>query len=118
MIFRHGHNCADGPLVCVIPGDDAAPEVVQPTVELLHDLVPGIRFREALSGRAAEEKYGDPFPKETRQLISAADCTVFGASGGPSRAVPEPSSSKKIPSRYDSSAARRPHLGPEAFSRQ
>jgi isocitrate/isopropylmalate dehydrogenase len=50
-------------------------------------MVPGIRFREALSGRAAEEKYGDPFPKETRQAISAADCTFFGASGGPSRPV-------------------------------
>lgn len=87
MIFRHGHNCADGPLVCVIAGDDAAPEVVRPTVELLHELVPGIRFREALGGREAEAKYGDPFPKETRQLISAADCTFFGASGGPSRPI-------------------------------
>jgi isocitrate/isopropylmalate dehydrogenase len=87
MNFRHGHNCANGPLVCVIPGDDAAPEVVLPTVELLHEMVPGIRFREALSGRAAQEKYGDPFPQETRQAISAADCTFFGASGGPSRPV-------------------------------
>ncbi|MEO7020755.1 MAG: isocitrate/isopropylmalate family dehydrogenase, partial [Ktedonobacteraceae bacterium] len=87
MNFRHGHSCADGPLVCVIPGDDAAPEVVRPTVELLHELVPGIRFREALSGREAQEKLGDPFPKETRQAISAADCTVFGSSGGPSRPV-------------------------------
>lgn len=87
MIFRHGHACADGPLVCVIAGDDAAPEVVRPTVALLHELVPGIRFREALSGREAQEKYGDPFPKETRQAISAADCTFFGASGGPSRPV-------------------------------
>ncbi len=87
MNFRHGHGCSDGPLVCVIPGDDAAPEVVLPTVELLHELTPGIRFREALSGRAAQEKYGDPFPKETRLAISAADCTFFGASGGPSRPV-------------------------------
>jgi 3-isopropylmalate dehydrogenase len=87
MNFRHGHNCTDGPLVCVIAGDDAAPEVVYPTVELLHELVPGIRFHEALSGKAAEEQYGDPFPKETRQAISAADCTFFGASGGPSRPV-------------------------------
>lgn len=87
MNFRHGHSCADGPLVCVIPGDDAAPEVVRPTIALLHELVPGIRFREALSGREAQEKFGDPFPKETRQAISVADCTVFGASGGPSRPV-------------------------------
>lgn len=87
MIFRHGHNCADGPLVCVVPGDDAAPEVVRPVVALLQRLVPGIRFREALSGNEAQAKYGDPFPKETRQAISAADCTFFGASGGPSRPV-------------------------------
>ncbi|HET8843843.1 MAG TPA: hypothetical protein VFN35_20435, partial [Ktedonobacteraceae bacterium] len=87
MNFRHGHNCTDGPLVCVIPGDDAAPEVVLPTVELLHELVPGIRFREAVSGRAAEEQFGEPFPRQTRQAISAADCTFFGASGGPSRPV-------------------------------
>ena len=79
ITFRHGHNCANGPLVCVIPGDDAAPEVVLPTVELLHALVPGIRFREAISGRAAEAKFGDPFPKETRQAIGAADCTFFGS---------------------------------------
>jgi isocitrate/isopropylmalate dehydrogenase len=87
ITFRHGHNCADGPLVCVIPGDDAAPEVVRPTVELLHELVPGIRFREAISGREAQEQTGDPFPKATRQAIGAADCTFFGASGGPSRPV-------------------------------
>jgi 3-isopropylmalate dehydrogenase len=87
MNFRHGHACLDGPLVCIIPGDDAAPEVVQPTVELLHAMVPSIRFRQALSGQAAQEKYGNPFPKETRQAIAAADCTFFGASGGPSDAV-------------------------------
>lgn len=83
MTFRHGHACADGPLVCVIAGDDAAPEVVLPTVELLHKLAPGIRFREAPGGRAAQEQYGDPCPKETRRLISAADCTFLGASGEP-----------------------------------
>lgn len=87
MTFRHGHACTDGPLVCVIAGDDAAPEVVLPTVALLHELVPGIRFREASGGRAAEEKYGDPFPKETRQLIVAADCTFSGASGEAGRPI-------------------------------
>ncbi|HTK10546.1 MAG TPA: isocitrate/isopropylmalate family dehydrogenase [Ktedonobacteraceae bacterium] len=87
MNFRHGHACMDGPLVCVIAGDDAAPEVVLPTVALLHKMIPSIRFREALSGQAAQEKYGDPFPKQTRQAIGAADCTFFGGSGGPSDPV-------------------------------
>jgi hypothetical protein len=39
------------PSVCVLPGDDAAPEVVRPTVEILRLLAPDIRFTEALCGR-------------------------------------------------------------------
>ena len=75
------------PTVCVIAGDDAAPEVMRPTVEILRLLAPDIRFVEALSGREALEHYGDAFPDETRERIDAADCTLFGASGGPSRPV-------------------------------
>ncbi len=75
------------PTVCVIAGDDAAPEVMRPTVEILRLLAPTIHFVEASSGREALERYGDAFPDETRQAIDAADCTLFGASGGPSRPV-------------------------------
>lgn len=75
------------PAVCVIAGDDAAPEVMRPTVEILRLLAPGIRFVETLSGREALEHYGDAFPSETREGIDAADCTLFGASGGPSRPI-------------------------------
>lgn len=75
------------PTVCVIAGDDAAPEVMRPTVELLHSLAPDIRFVEALSGREALERHGKTFPAETQAAIDAADCTLFGASGGPSRPI-------------------------------
>jgi 3-isopropylmalate dehydrogenase len=75
------------PTVCVIPGDDAAPEVMRPTVEILRSLVPTIRFIEAVCGREAQERYETPFPDETRQAIDNADCTLFGASGGPSRPI-------------------------------
>ncbi len=75
------------PTVCVIAGDDAAPEVMRPTVEILRILAPDICFIEALSGREAQGDYGDTFPDETREKIDAADCTLFGASGGPSRPV-------------------------------
>ena len=75
------------PIVCVIAGDDAAPEVVRPTVEILRTLAPSLRFTEALPGREAQAQYGETFPAQTRELIDAADCTLFGASGGPSRPI-------------------------------
>lgn len=82
MNSRHVQS---SPNVCVIAGDDAAPEVMRPTVEILRLLAPDISFVEALSGREALEHYGEAFPGETRERIDAADCTLFGASGGPSR---------------------------------
>jgi len=81
------HMPSEPPTVCVVAGDDAAPEVVQPTVEVLRLLVPELRFVEVLSGREAVAMYGDAFPGETRNAIDGADCTLFGASGGPSRPI-------------------------------
>lgn len=75
------------PHVCVIGGDDAAPEAMRPTVELLRELAPDIRFVETPGGREAQERYGEPFPAEIRAAIDAADCTLFGATGGPSRPI-------------------------------
>jgi 3-isopropylmalate dehydrogenase len=78
---------AEPPTVCVVVGDDAAPEVVRPTVELLHRLAPDLRFVEGISGREAQAQCGETFPAATRALIDSAACTLFGASGGPSRPV-------------------------------
>jgi isocitrate/isopropylmalate dehydrogenase len=75
------------PVVCVIAGDDAAPEVMHPTVEILRSLTHNIHFVEALSWREAIQQYGEVFPVATRRAIDDADCTLFGASGGPSRPV-------------------------------
>ncbi len=89
MSFAHfeRRSSASPPTVCVIPGDDAAPEVMRPTVEILRTLVPDIQFVEVLSGREAQAHYGEAFPAETRAAIDTADCTLFGASGGPSRPI-------------------------------
>ncbi len=81
------HERTQSPTVCVIAGDDAAPEVMRSTVEVLRSLAPTIRFVEAACGREAQECYGETFPAETRQAIDTADCTLFGASGGPSRPI-------------------------------
>src|SRR5260370_30797997 len=83
--LRHLDNKTRPPTVCVIAGDDAAPEVMRPTVEILRLLAPDMRFVEALSGREAVERYGEAFPGETRATIDAANCTLFGAIGWPSR---------------------------------
>lgn len=83
----NGPVCQSPPTVCVIPGDDAAPEVMRPTVELLRLLAPNLRFVESVCGREALASHGETFPKETRAAIDAADCTLFGASGGPSRPI-------------------------------
>ncbi|GHO74144.1 3-isopropylmalate dehydrogenase [Ktedonobacter sp. SOSP1-85] len=87
MSSEHVTTPRSGLRVCVVAGDDAAPEVVLPTVALLRELVPEILFTQALSGREAQERYGEAFPTETRAAIDSADCTLFGASGGPSRPV-------------------------------
>ena len=84
---RHLDDKTRTPTVCVIAGDDAAPEVMRPTVEVLRLLAPSIHFADALSGREALESFGDAFPGKTREAIDIADCTLFGASGGPSRPV-------------------------------
>ncbi len=73
--LRHLDDKTRPPTVCVIAGDDAAPEVIRPTVEVLRLLAPSLHFVDALSGREALENFGDAY------------CTLFGASGGPSRPV-------------------------------
>ncbi len=85
--FIFSRNTQPQPTVCVIAGDDAAPEVVHPTVEILRSLTPAIRFVEALSGREAQARDDEVFPAATKAAIDAADCTLFGASGGPSRPI-------------------------------
>ena len=95
QLYRAGRNIAmrsrelQSPLtVCVIAGDDAAPEVMRPTVEILRTLAPDIRFlAEPPCGRDAQALYGTAFPDQTREAIDAADCTLFGASGGPCRRI-------------------------------
>lgn len=65
--------------VCVIKGEDASPEVVLPTVEILEKMKLGLEFIWPLAGDEAIQKYGIPFPPEAKQAIDEADCTLFGS---------------------------------------
>lgn len=67
--------------VCVIPGDDALPEAVWPSVGVLEAMELPIDFAWRLSGKQTREKYGTGFPDELRDLVDRTDATLFGSNG-------------------------------------
>ena len=77
----------DTKTVAVIEGDDAAPEAVRPTIDLLKTLELPIEFVYPIVGEPAREKYGHIFPDEARQMIDLADTTFFGSTSGSSAAA-------------------------------
>ena len=70
--------------VVVIEGEDAAPEAVRPSIEILESLGLPIEFLRPPVGLAAEEQFGSTFPDEARHIIDESDAALFGATSGPS----------------------------------
>lgn len=73
-----------GKRVAVIEGDDASPEAVRPTVELLDGLKLGIEWVYPPVGVKGEALHNSIFPDEARRLIDESDTTLFGAASGKS----------------------------------
>jgi isocitrate/isopropylmalate dehydrogenase len=73
--------------VAVIEGDDASPEAVRPTIQLLDGMRLGLEWVYPLVGEAAREKTGTPLPAETRAVIDEVDTTFFGSTSGSSSAA-------------------------------
>ena len=69
--------------VCVIKGDDAAPEVVVPTVELLERMRLGLEFIWLTTGEEAIRQYGEGFPLAAKRAVDEADCALFGSARDP-----------------------------------
>jgi isocitrate dehydrogenase len=69
--------------VCVIKGDDAAPEVVIPTVRLLERMQLGIEFVGLTTGEEAIRQCGEGFPPAAKQAVDESDCTLFGSARDP-----------------------------------
>jgi len=69
--------------VCVIPGDDAAPEVVIPTVQLLERMHLGIEFVWLTTGEEAIRQCGEGFPPAAKQAVDESACTLFGSARDP-----------------------------------
>lgn len=65
--------------ICVFEGDDAAPEAITPTVELLESLDADLTF-ETPDIHAYDDLTLVSIPDELRERIDAADAVLFGAS--------------------------------------
>ncbi len=73
--------------VAVLKGDGIGPEIVNAALEVLHAVNYkynlGIEFIEAPFGGEAIEKYGEAFPKITREVVSNVDAVLLGSVGAP-----------------------------------
>jgi len=68
--------------VVVIEGEDAAPEAVRPSVELIDRLGVDIEWIHPPVGQKGIDAVGSPFPPEARSAIDASDTALFGATSG------------------------------------
>lgn len=68
--------------ICVFGGDDAAPEAVNPTVELLGSLGLDVEFVRPPVDEHAEALDSGRLPAEIRAGIDEADTVLFGAASG------------------------------------
>ena len=73
--------------VVVFNGDDASPEVMIPTVEIVEGLNLPIEFEFPLIGQDALDETGENFPASTKLAIDDADATFFGSTSGQSTAA-------------------------------
>ena len=68
--------------IAVFRGDDASPEVMDPTLEILRDLNLNLEFIFPLVGAEAIEQTGERFPDDSKAQIDAAAATLFGSTSG------------------------------------
>lgn len=73
--------------IVVMEGDGIGAEIIAEarkvleTVDKLDNL--NLQYDEAMLGGRAYDKYGHPYPEETKAKVRAADAILFGAVGGP-----------------------------------
>jgi len=73
--------------IALLAGDGIGPEVIDQAVKVSDAIAEKfnhtIEWIPALTGAAAIEAVGDPYPEETHQVCLAADAVLFGAIGHP-----------------------------------
>ncbi len=73
--------------VVLIEGEDASPEAVRPSVELLDGLDTKIEWIRPPVGDEGIRLHNSVFPPEAREAIDSSDTTLFGATSGKSAAA-------------------------------
>ena len=73
--------------IALLPGDGIGPEVIDQAVKVCnavaHKYNHEINWKKALTGAAAIDAVGDPYPDETHEICSSSDAVLFGAIGDP-----------------------------------
>ncbi len=73
--------------IALLPGDGIGPEVIDQAVKVVNAVGKkfghSINFQEALTGAAAIDAVGNPYPDATHEICLKADAVLFGAIGHP-----------------------------------
>ncbi|MDL1971502.1 MAG: 3-isopropylmalate dehydrogenase [Candidatus Desulfofervidaceae bacterium] len=73
--------------IAILSGDGIGPEIIQQAIKILKVVEKrynlNFNLKEGLIGGCAIDKFGNPFPEETKTLVLSADAVLLGAVGGP-----------------------------------
>ena len=73
--------------IALLAGDGIGPEVIDQAVKVCNAIAikfnHQINWKKALTGAAAIDAVGDPYPKETHEICLNSDAVLFGAIGHP-----------------------------------
>jgi isocitrate/isopropylmalate dehydrogenase len=73
--------------VCVIPGDESAPEAVRPALRVLKAMELDVDYLELPSGEEGTAEHGDRWGDVCREAIDATETTLFGSTSGKTPAL-------------------------------
>ena len=73
--------------IAVLPGDGIGPEIVDQALAVIEAVCKksghNTSYTHGLTGAAAIDKVGDPYPEKTHQICMESDAVLFGAIGHP-----------------------------------
>ncbi|WP_340113131.1 3-isopropylmalate dehydrogenase [Maribellus mangrovi] len=73
--------------IAILPGDGIGPEIVEQAMKAVKAVAKKfnheLEYKYGLTGAAAIDEVGDPYPEETHQLCMNSDAVLFGAIGDP-----------------------------------